>query len=203
MAIAILPAAGSSRRMGRPKLLLPFRDTTVVGALVQALREGGVSEIVIVTAPADAALQAWGAAARLRVAVNAEPERGMLSTLLAGISSLGGADALARRGGHLAVSPADLPALRPSTVTEILRRAATNDSPLVVPTFQGRRGHPLVIAPRLIPEIATLDPNVGLKELILRHAAAVVEVEVGDPGAVRDVDTPEEYESLRGEGAQA
>ncbi len=189
--------------MGRPKLLLPFRDTTVVGALVRALREGGVSEIVLVTAPADAALQAWGAAAQVRMAVNPDPERGMLSTLLAGIDHLGGAEALSRRGAHLAVSPADLPALRPSTVAEILRHAAIaemDEFPLLVPTFQGRRGHPLLIAPRLIPEIETLDPGIGLKELLARHAGAVLEIEVDDPGAVHDVDTPEEYESLRCDG---
>ncbi len=189
--------------MGRPKLLLPFRGTTVVGALVQALRAGGVAEIVLVTAPGDAALQAWGAAAGVSVAVNPAPEEGMLSTLLAGIAHLGGAEALSRRGSHLAVSPADLPALRPSTVAEILRRAEMDASSLLVPTFQGCRGHPLLIAPRLIPEIGTLDPGVGLKDLLARHAEDVLEIEVDDPGAVHDVDTPEEYESLRGEGGEA
>lgn len=178
--------------MGRPKLLLPFGASTVVGSLVQALRAGGVSEIVLVTAPGDEALQDWGKTAGVRVAVNPDPERGMLSSIVEGIAALGGAAELARRGVPLLVAPADLPALSPSTVAAVLRTAA----PLAVASYRGKRGHPLRIAPELIPEIESLDLGVGLRELLDRHPAGVREVEVDDPGAVRDVDTPEEYRSL-------
>jgi molybdenum cofactor cytidylyltransferase len=191
VAIAILPAAGASRRMGRPKLLLPFRGGTVVGALVQALRLGGVSGIVLVTAPDDEALRAWAAAAAVRTAVNPDPERGMLSSIQAGIALI----SLASNTEPLLVCPADLPALRAETVAAVL--AAAGASPLTVATHRGRRGHPLVIAPALIPEIGTLHAGVGLRELLDRHP--VREVEVDDPGAVHDVDTPEEYRELAGE----
>lgn len=178
--------------MGRPKLLLPFGGSTVVGSLIQALRAGGISEIVLVTAPGDEALRAWGEAAGVRVAVNPEPERGMLSSIIEGIAALGGAAELARRGAPLLVAPADLPALSPATVSAVLRAAA----PLAVASYRGRRGHPLRISPELIPEIESLDLSVGLRELLDRHPAGVREIEVDDPGAVRDVDTPEEYQSL-------
>lgn len=176
--------------MGRPKLLLPFGASTIVGSLVGALRAGGVSGIVLVTAPGDEALRAWGEAAGVRVAINPDPERGMLSSIVEGIAALGGAAELARLGVPLLVAPADLPALRPSTVAAVLETAA----PLAVPSYQGRRGHPLRISAELIPEIESLDPGVGLRELLDRHP--VREIEVDDPGAVRDVDTPEEYRSL-------
>ena len=171
--------------MGRPKLLLPFRDGTLLGSLIDALREGGVSEIVLVIAPGDEALRAWGAEAGVRIAVNPEPERGMLSTILAGIAAAGDRETLV-------VCPADLPALLPSTVRTVL----AEPSPLVVPSYRGRRGHPLVISPELIPEIRTLHLDVGLRELLDRHPDRLRIVEVDDPGAVRDVDTPEEYEAL-------
>lgn len=180
--------------MGRPKLLLPFGASTIVGSLVEALRAGGVSEIVLVTAPGDEALRSWAAQAELRVAINPDPERGMLSSIVEGIAALGGAAELARRGLPLLVAPADLPALRPSTVATLLRQALAEASPLAVPSYQGRRGHPLRISPELIPEIESLDLGVGLRELLDRHP--VREIEVDDPGAVRDVDTPEEYQSL-------
>lgn len=171
--------------MGRPKLLLPFRDGTVVGSLIQALREGGVSEIVLAVAPGDEALRTWGAEAGVRIAVNPEPERGMLSTILEGISVTGDRETLV-------VCPADLPALLPSTVRTVLAQ----QSPLAVPSYQGKRGHPLVISPELIPEIRTLHLDVGLRELLDRHPDRLRIVEVDDPGCVRDVDTPEEYEAL-------
>jgi molybdenum cofactor cytidylyltransferase len=175
--------------MGRPKLLLPFRGGTVVGSLVQALREGGVAEIVLVTAPDDDALRAWAAEAAVRTVVNPDPDRGMLSSIREGI-------AWAPRYQQIVVCPADLPALKASTVAAVLAEAGRH--PLTVASYRGRRGHPLVLSPSLIPEIETLDLDVGLRELLDRHPDGVHEVEVDDPGAVHDVDTPEEYREIAG-----
>jgi molybdenum cofactor cytidylyltransferase len=188
--VAVLPAAGASRRMGRPKLLLPIGDNTLVGSVVAALRGGGVEEIVLVTAPGDEDLRHWARGAGVTAAVNPDPDRGMLSSIQEGIAALGGTDVL------LLVSPADLPHLRPETVALLLRRMAETGAPLGVPVHQGKRGHPLAIAPALIPEIGTLDLAVGLKQLRDRHEAELLEVEVGDAGVVEDVDTPEDYERL-------
>lgn len=196
MTLAIVPAAGASRRMGRPKLLLPYGTSTIVGSLASALRAGGASPVVIITAPDDTDLQEWAQAFGAVVAVNPEPERGMLSSLREGLAALGGTDRLAERGEVVLVAPADLPALRPATVAELLWRRAAAGAPLAVPAYGGRRGHPLAIAPDLLPEIETLDLAIGLKQLLERHAAAVLEVPVDDTGAVQDVDTPEDYQGL-------
>ena len=198
-AIAVLPAAGASRRMGRPKLLLPFRGGPLVAAVVSALRAGGVDGIVLVTAADDDGLRAWARQAGVATAVNPAPERGMLSSIQEGIAALGGADALARRGEILLVSPADLPHLRPESVAGLLRRMAAPGARLAVPTYQGRRGHPLALAPELIPEILHLDSRIGLKQLRDRHAAELLEVPVDDPGVVADVDTPADYEQIHHE----
>lgn len=195
MTLALVPAAGSARRMGRPKLLLPYGQTTIVGALASALRAGGASPVVVVAALGDDELQEWARAFGAVVAINPDPERGMLSSIREGLAALGGAAGLAQRGEVVLVAPADLPALRPATVAEILWRRAAAGAPLAVPLYQGQRGHPLAIAPGLLPEIETLDLSIGLKQLLERHAATVLEVPVDDPGAVRDVDTPEDYQS--------
>jgi len=192
--LAILPAAGASRRMGRPKLLLPFRGRPMVAGVVDALRGGGVREIVLVTAPQDEELRTWARGAGVAVAVNPDPERGMLSSIREGIAVLGGATALAERGETLLVSPADLPNLDAGTVVMLLARMAETGARLAVPVFRGKRGHPLAIASALIPEIDTLDLDVGLKQLRGHHEEELLEVEVEDPGAIRDVDTMEDYE---------
>jgi molybdenum cofactor cytidylyltransferase len=193
MPTALLPAAGASRRMGRPKLLLPYRDSTIVGSLVASLRAARVETILLVTAPCDEALRAWAATAGLLTAVNPDPERGMLSTIQEGLSRLPPA-----RGETLLISPADLPAVRAETIAEVVRRREAARAPLALPVWQGRHGHPLVIAPELIPEIEALDPasSSGLRRLRDRHAAATLWVEVDDPGVVQDVDTPEDYAML-------
>jgi molybdenum cofactor cytidylyltransferase len=195
-AIAVLPAAGASSRMGRPKLLLPFRGGPLVAAVVGALRAGGVAGIVLVTASEDDELRTWARQAGVATAVNPAPERGMLSSIQEGIAALGGADALARRGDILLVSPADLPHLRPESVAELLRRMDDTDARLAVLVYEGKRGHPLAIAPALIPEIFDLDPEIGLKQLRDRHESELMEVAVDDPGVVLDVDTPADYERL-------
>ena len=106
--VAVLPAAGASRRMGRPKLLLPFNGGPLVAGVVNALLGGGVEEIVLVTAPEDEDLRGWARRSGIESAVNPDPERGMLSSIREGIGALGGAAELARRGATLLVSPADL-----------------------------------------------------------------------------------------------
>jgi molybdenum cofactor cytidylyltransferase len=209
MTLAIVPAAGSSRRMGRPKLLLPWGATTVLGAVVAALRGAGVEAPLLVLGPAGAGsavggpagtgsaqaepLRAWAAAAGLPIAENPYPERGMLSSIQAGLDALGGGEALARRGEVLLVCPADLPALRASTVRGLLAGLHAAGAPLALPRHRGRNGHPLAIAPHLLPEIAHLDPAIGLRQLRDRHAAQLLALDVDDPGCVADVDTPGDY----------
>ena len=207
---AIVPAAGRSRRMGRPKLLLPLGGGTVLGATLAALAAGGAGRLVVVRRPDDRALADWlggeaageiGRRAGLAVdavppllaAVNPSPERGMLSSILAGLDSLG-----ASAGeGALLVCPGDLPALSAGTVAAVLAALERSGTALPVPVHGGRRGHPLAIAPRRVPEIPTLDLDVGLRQLLDRHPDEILEVPVDDPGCVRDVDTPEDYEDLR------
>lgn len=213
MTVAVVPAAGASRRMGRPKLLLPVGGgETVIGATVRPLVEGGVDRVCIVVGPVsgpagedrDAArLRDWASAREHLVAINPEPARGMLSSILAGIAALGGAGALAAAGELLLVTPADLPDLRPSTVRAVLRartRWGRADAALAVPIVSlgtppgnRKRGHPLAVASRLLPEVATLDLDIGLRQLLERYPDATVEVPVDDPGCVRDVDTPADY----------
>jgi molybdenum cofactor cytidylyltransferase len=200
-AAAIVPGAGASRRMGRPKLLLPYGGGTVLGALVGALRVAGVSPIVVVAAAGDAELRAWcaatAAAGGLTVALNAAPERGMLSSILEGLAALGGSGTLVAGRTPLLVCPGDLPALRPGTVVEMLRRREAAGAGLAVPVYRGRRGHPLTVAPALIPEIEHLDPGRGLRHLLDLHPVDLLSVEVDDPGCIADLDTPEDYDRLR------
>jgi len=225
MAVAIVPAAGRSQRMGRPKLLLSAGGgETVVGATVRPLVEGGVERICLVVGPIagpagedrDAErLRDWALGRGFTVAVNPDPERGMLSSILEGLSALGGAEKLAAAGQVLLVTPADLPGLRPSTVRSVIRAlrmgAATNTALAVPVVVLGgpsgrrlRRGHPLAIAPRLLREVAELDldvPHGGLRQILDRHPDEILEVPVDDPGCIHDVDTPEDYSrAVRGSG---
>jgi molybdenum cofactor cytidylyltransferase len=197
MFTAIVPAAGSSRRMGAPKLLLPFGATTVLGATVAALRSGGCARVLVVTAPGDDALRTACAALGCDTAVNPDPTRGMLSSLWTGIEALRAVlrEAAGDELSGIAVSPGDLPRLAPSTVGAVLG-ALTGGTVLAWPRQGERNGHPLAIAAEVVPEIFTLDLAAGLRVLRDRHAGSAAVVRVTDPGCVEDVDTPEDYRAL-------
>lgn len=194
MIVAILPAAGTASRMGRPKLLLPWRGTTLLDHLVGSLRGGGADRLVVVARPDDAALADWAARSDVDLTVNALPERGMLSSVCCGLEALGAA-AVAAVAEGLLVCPADHPTVRAETVAALLARLRAG-ALLVVPVHAGRRGHPLAMAPRLATEVLALDPAVGLRQLLERRAADLVELPVDDPGAVLDIDTEADYRQL-------
>lgn len=188
MVHAVVPAAGRSRRMGRPKPLLPFGDTTVLGATLRALRSGGVDSIVVVVRADDTDLRAWCQRRSQATVTLADADGGMLASILAGWRSLdpGAVEVLL-------VCPADHPELAAETVRALI--AAVGDDPRVVavPVVGGRRGHPLALGRRRCGDLDSLDPEVGLKQMLERFPDHLVEVEVDDPGAIQDVDTPSQY----------
>jgi CTP:molybdopterin cytidylyltransferase MocA len=184
--------------MGRPKLLLPFGSTTILGSTVAALRGGGMTEIVLVTGADDEETASWAASLDLRWTVNPRPaEAGMLTSVWAGIAALGGVQALLTRGAPLFVCPGDLPLLRAPTVTLLRDEARKPGGGLLVPTHRGQRGHPIVVAADLLAEIPHLDPAIGLRGLRERFPDRTRFLEVDDPGTVRDVDTPGDYAALQ------
>ncbi len=195
--------------MGRPKLLLPFGASTVIGSVTSSFRAAGVERIAVVASPLDLPLQDWVRRSGLILAINPDPERGMLSSVLEGLAALGGAETLATRGERLLISPADLPAISASTILAALTLlesgsldsgGRSGDAPAVLawPTYRGRNGHPLAVAAEAIAEIPRLDPSIGLRQLRERFAGRIATVEVDDPGAVDDADTPEQYKALSG-----
>ena len=190
--VAIVPAAGSSRRMGTDKLLLEWEDTVVLGSVLDALEGGGAEPVLVVASPRNRRLRAWIADRGASSAVNPRPERGMLSSVLAGLEALGGAERVAARASGLLVCPGDHAGLEPASVRSLCD-ALDAGAPLAVPVYRRRRGHPLAIAAGLIREIPGLDYGVGLRQLVARHESDLVEIPVDDPAVVRDLDTPDEY----------
>lgn len=188
---AVVPAAGRSERMGLDKLLLPWRHTVVLGSVIEALEAGGSDRVVVVCAPGNRALRNWLEEAGHPPAVNHQPERGMLSSVLEGIAALGGVDRLAATFAGLLVCPGDHAGLEPSTVASL--HAALGRAPLAVPAHGGSRGHPLAIGASLVQEIPHLSAGVGLRELVEHHLEDLEEVPVDDAAVIRDLDTPSDY----------
>jgi len=194
MIAAVVLAAGASTRMGEPKALLRRADgRSYVEAIVETARAGGCDEIVVVLGPPHGEAIRAALPAGVRAAWNGEPERGMLSSVQAGLAAVAGAASPPRAVEAALIWPVDIPFVEAATV----RTLVTQDGTIVVPVHHGRGGHPLRVARAHFDEIATLDPARGLKALVDAHAAAVIRLPVDDRGVLVDVDTPEDYARTR------
>jgi molybdenum cofactor cytidylyltransferase len=186
---AILLAAGRSRRMGAFKPLLPFGGVTVVQRCVAALLEGGADEVVVVVGHrAEEVRERLAHLPRVRFAVNEEAGSEM------GASVARGVECLSAETGAVLVALVDQPAVPPAVVREII--GARERARLVVPTWEGRGGHPVLIDLAFRGELLSLDPAAGLRSLFDAHRAEVLRLGVGSPYVVRDMDTWEEYCAL-------
>jgi len=181
---AIVLAAGESRRMGRPKPLIPFSGTTVIEHILGTLRAAHLDGVLVVLGAEAEKVAARAAPFGVRTTLNADYRLGMLSSVQQGFR------ALPASAGAALVFLVDQPAVSAATVKALVRAFVANGEAIAVPTFGGRRGHPLLLGTGLRDDILKLDPEVGLRQLLRRHAADVLEVPVRDSAVLRDMDTP-------------
>ncbi len=186
---AIVLAAGASSRMGRPKALLPLDGgDTFVERIHRTLRAAGLDPVVVVGRP-ELEAPLGTLLPTTSVVINRAPERGQLSSLLAGLEALG-------RPAAALVTLVDLPLVRVDTVTALLDAFTCEGVPLVRPVTGGRRGHPIIVGGPIIDALATADLSAGAKPVIQAFSGLATDVAVDDPGTLEDVDTPEDYARL-------
>ena len=166
--------------MGQPKALLPIAGQTFLGRLI-ALYSTCCEPVVVVLGHQAMEIRA-GVPAEAQWVVNPQPERGQFSSLQCGLRALpAGVDCL--------FQPIDYPAVMASTV-EML---AGTRGELVIPRFDGRRGHPVRISPAIVEELLRLPAEGQARDVIRAHYAEAVFVDVADAGVVTDIDTPEDF----------
>lgn len=201
---AILLAAGESKRMGRPKALLPWRGGTLIEYLVAELLAAGVDDVVVVLGHDAEALRPH-VPAEARVVVNEAYREGRASSLRAG------AAALPDSAGPIVVLGVDQPRPR-SVVRRLLDAQARSGRSVTVPVSDGHRGHPAVLSSALLPELrAATEEAKGLRGVIEAHKADVQELAfillqhesmASEPDFTAlmvciDINTPEDYENAR------
>ena len=197
MIFAIVPAAGLSTRMGRPKLVLEIAGVPLIRRVVEALKAGGVDRVVVVVGPdsqegtSEVAELAWNAGASLERLDT--PTADMRSTIEEGLKAFS-------RGTPRGVMivPADSVGLTGGLVSRMIGEFRRDPSAILVPVRDGRRGHPLILPWGEAQKIVGLPPDMGVNALLRRPGAIVREVEVTEPGHDADLDTPEDYRRWAG-----
>jgi len=196
MRFALLPAAGKSERMGQPKLALPLGASTVLECVIAALRVGGVEHVVVVVAPHVAFLAELATKAGAHVCLLPQETPEMRATVEAGLAWIEKHFRPCEQDDWLLV-PADHPALDSAIVRRLCEaRAANPEASIVVPAYQGQRGHPALISWRHVAGIRRLEAGVGLN-VYFRQQRDRVEIAVDSEAVLLDLDTPADYERLR------
>lgn len=191
--VGILLAAGASQRMGTPKPLLPFGDRTTLEQCLFHLQEGSIKRVVVVLGCARNQIEELLAPLfqekGIQVAFNERYREGMLSSVQCGIRA---AEAL-RPDGYL-VSLVDQPFVTATTIRAVVDAFCSTEKRIVVPTFEGQRGHPICLDASLRDAILSLDiEGGGLRTLIRRLEEETLLVPLSSDEILRDMDTPEDY----------
>ena len=192
----LIPAAGHSRRMGRPKLALPLGDRTILEHVVAAVRAGGVQEVLVVVGPATQFLQPLAEKAGAAVHVLPDETPDMRATLEAGLAWL---DAKYRpqAGDAWLLLPADHPTLTPDVPRALINAAMTDSRHTIfVPSHDGQRGHPTLLRWPHAAGLGALPAGRGLNTYIRSHADETLELPWASAEVLFDLDTPQDYESL-------
>lgn len=177
--------------MGAFKPLLSFGGVSVAEACVAALRAGGAGRVVVVVGHRGAEVRAALSHLHgLSFAVNEVPESEM------GVSVARGVEALPKETEAVLVALVDQPAVPPSVIAELLEARRRTGARLVVPEWEGRGGHPVLIDLSLREELLSLVSEKGLRALFDAHRAEVLRLPAASSYVARDMDTWEDYVSL-------
>ena len=194
---AILLAAGRSRRMGDFKPLLPFGASTIIETCLDTIEAAGVEQTVVVVGHRADELRARLAARNVIFAVNPDPESEMGASIAFGVQALDGSTDAAF------IALVDQPAIPASIYQLLLRERSESGARIVLPEFEGHRGHPVLVDLSFRNELMNLDEGDGLRGFLDQHESEVRRVSVDCPYVIRDLDTPEDYRQMLAEAPKA
>jgi molybdenum cofactor cytidylyltransferase len=184
---AIVLAAGESKRMKVPKMLLPFNGKTMIEKVIEnVIRSEVFRTLVVLGSKRDEIL---GSISHLPVnhCYNGEYTKGMLSSIQCGFKNLPASfDAVL-------VFPGDQPFIEPEVINQIIVAYRETGKGIIIPVHRKKRGHPILISNRYRDEINSLEENEGLRSLSKMHQKDVFEIRTNSPGILKDFDTKEDY----------
>ena len=189
MVSAILLAASESKRMGKPKLLMPFGRSTILEQTVDNLLNSKVSEVIVVLGYKAEEAMPKITAKPVKIAINPVYHQGMSTSIIAGLNLIDD------RGEAVMLVLADQPFVDSKIINELVQQFYAHKKGIVIPTYQGRRGHPIIFTIKYKTELLGLKGDTGGRQIIEKHPDDILEVAVDSPGINIDIDTISDYHS--------
>jgi molybdenum cofactor cytidylyltransferase len=192
MITAIILAAGESKRMGQPKMLLPWGEGTVLTHVISVFQDSGLTDILVVTGGARDEVGRLVSKQNVKIVHNSEfASGGMLSSIQCGLR------ALMRQTQGALIGLGDQPQVREGSVRMVCEAFKETKSNIVVPSYQMKRGHPWLVARPLWEELLKIKSPRSPRDFLNKHRHEIHYVNVDDPNILADLDTPEDYKKWR------
>jgi len=188
---AVLLAAGNSTRMGKLKQLLPFGTSTILEQVIDNLLGSVVKEIVVVVGHRAEGVIKTASSKPVKVVLNSDPEQGMSTSIIAGLNAV---DSQAQA---FMIALGDQPLIDGWIINRLIEEFHHHDKGIVIPTYQGKRGHPIIFARKYRHELLALRGDVGGREIVRNHLEDILEVAVNCEGIYLDIDTPQSLSVCR------
>ena len=188
---AVILAAGMSLRMGEAKQLLRLGENTLLGHVLENVRNSSVNEIVLVLGHAAETIKERVAIHSLKVVINEAYRQGMGTSLRAGLSALpAGVNAAL-------IVLADQPFVRPATLDLLIDQYRQSNAQIVIPIYKGFRGNPVLLDRSVFSEVMALSGDIGCRAIFGNHLEGIVKVPVEDVGILLDLDSKDDFERLQ------
>lgn len=185
MLAAVILAAGESRRMGRPKALLPYRDGTFLSHLVEITRHPKIGLTRIVVGAHGEEIERAAARPDGEIIFNPDWPQGQLSSIQAALRSVSEG-----QSDGILLCPVDHPLVTAELVGLLIQQFYSGEKQIVVPKYDGRRGHPMIFSRQLYPELLAAPADVGARAVVWAHAGDVLEVSTEEEGVVLNLNDP-------------
>jgi molybdenum cofactor cytidylyltransferase len=184
---AIILAAGESKRMGFPKMLLDFNGKSMLERVIENVKESDVDHIIIVLGAEMDKLMPLVNRMNVKYCYNDNYKKGMLSSVQCGIRNI------PKYCEAVLVFQGDQPMISREITNIVIGEFRSSEKEIIIPVCQNKRGHPLLIGRKYFDKIENLDDNEGLRSLAYLYSDDVMEVETNDHAILRDIDTYDEY----------
>jgi molybdenum cofactor cytidylyltransferase len=189
MLSAILLAAGESQRMGKLKQLMPLDKSTIIEQAIDNLSSSAADEVIVVVGYKAEEITKTIATKPVKIMVNPSYRQGMSTSIIAGLILV---DPQAQA---VMLALGDQPLVDSQTINRLIDEFSKHDKGIAVPTYRGKRGHPVIFAIKYKAELLELKGDIGGREIIKRHPEDIIEVAVDSESVITDIDTEDDYPS--------
>lgn len=185
---AVILAAGKSTRMGKQKLLMPYENTSIIRSIVTKSLNSNLNQTIVVIGSHKNEVIEELNSLNIDLIENGRFEEGMLSSIQTGIK------AVDEESDGVMILLGDQPMVSINIINRLIATFQKSNKGVIIPTFNNKRGHPVLISKKYWKQIKDLNPAIGLRELMMNNTHDMLEIKMENDVILKDIDTPEDYE---------